>query len=383
MTDFLIIGAGVIGLMLARQLSDQGASVTIIDKGFAGSESSWAGGGIISPLYPWRYSPLVTQLTQNASQQYHRLAETLWHTHNIDIEYAQHGLVVINSHEIATALAWASAHNVAVELLEPTHSLIKQNHITPLVDNGCFLPAIAQIRTPRLMQALKCDIQMRANVTLIEHCAALQLVANSRQITEVVTQQQSFSAANIIICAGAWSKALLQPLQLEIPIVPVRGQMLALHGNDKVLSTIVLHGKYYLIPRRDNTVIVGSTLEYVGFDKNTTDAGYHKLLTQAVNLCAPLKHFTVVKHWAGLRPGSLSSIPYIGKINPFENLYINAGHFRNGLVLAPAATQLLADQLLFKKHSELAQAYQYILDEQITHLTPNLVSSSDNATHEN
>ena len=112
------------------------------------------------------------------------------------------------------------------------------------------------------------------------------------------------------------------------------------------VQSIVLHNGRYLIPRLDGHLLVGSTLEHVGFDKTITSAARESLYESAICILPELEGKTPVAQWAGLRPGSPEGVPLIGRMESTENLYVSAGHYRNGLVLAPASTRLLADLLL-------------------------------------
>jgi glycine oxidase len=154
------------------------------------------------------------------------------------------------------------------------------------------------------------------------------------------------SADRYIVASGAWSGELLEPTGLRLPIEPVRGQMLLFKGPPGLLSPITLHQGRYAIPRRDGHVLFGSTLEYSGFVKQTTDEARQDLMQAALALIPALADLPVVKHWAGLRPGSPDGTPVIGKHPDLDNLFINAGHFRNGVILGLASVHLLTDLLL-------------------------------------
>jgi glycine oxidase len=103
---------------------------------------------------------------------------------------------------------------------------------------------------------------------------------------------------------------------------------------------------HYVIPRRDGYVLAGSTLEYVGYDKTTTEGAYRELHRAALTMVPALTAYSVEQQWAGLRPGSSQGIPLIGPYPNVEGLYIIAGHFRNGIAMGPASARLLADLIL-------------------------------------
>ena len=150
----------------------------------------------------------------------------------------------------------------------------------------------------------------------------------------------------MIITAGAWSGQLLNTIGTSLEVNPVRGQMILFMTQPGLISRIVLSNDRYIIPRRDGCVLVGSTVEHVGFNKSTTAIGLEELKYAAFELIPRLVDYSVEEHWAGLRPSSPNGVPYIGKHPTIEGLYINTGHFRNGIVLGLASAHLLADIIL-------------------------------------
>ena len=153
----------------------------------------------------------------------------------------------------------------------------------------------------------------------------------------------------MVVTAGAWSGGLLESIGVALPVEPVRGQMILFNAKPGIVNRVVLRDGKYVIPRRDGRVLAGSTLEYVGFNKQTTEQAKQQLADTAIDMFPALADAQIEHHWAGLRPGAPEGIPFIGEIPEIENLYINAGHFRNGLVLAPASVRLLTTLLLKQK----------------------------------
>lgn len=124
------------------------------------------------------------------------------------------------------------------------------------------------------------------------------------------------------------------------------------------VNRVILMGGRYVIPRNDGRVLVGSTLEREGFDKKTTQNAYHSLYETAIQIIPALAKCEVEHHWAGLRPSSPQGIPFIGDVPGFDGLAVNAGQYRNGLVLAPASTRMHADLLLGRPPVVDPAAYQ-------------------------
>ncbi len=325
---FIVIGAGALGLATAEALLRQGAAVTIFERGSVGQESSWAGGGILSPLCPWDYPDEVNRLALRGAALFGDWAEGLRQTTGIDPEYQRCGMLVLPPFDQAHAEVWCVAHGVKME--ERSDAL--------------FLPDVAQVRNPRLLQALRARV-VQLGGRVVEQCEVKEIVTEAGRVKYLATTQGDFSADTYIVTAGAWSKVLLGEHALSLDVKPIRGQMLLFKFDTPPLSHIVLQKDLYLIPRRDGHLLVGSTLEDVGFDKSTTDEACAMLLRRAVALLPTLHDLPIVKHWAGLRPASPGNIPTIGRHSHLQNLYINSGHFRYGITMAPASAEVLLNEL--------------------------------------
>jgi len=346
MSDVLVIGGGIIGLLTARELADAGAQVTLIEMGQTGRESSWAGGGILSPLYPWRYADAVSELVSWSQEAYPRLTTALYDETGIDPEFTVSGLLMLDAldDELALAMDWGARYGVHMETILGAKLHEREPQLELRQDPALLLPDIAQIRAPRLAKAVRQSLERRIQIR--EREEVLELLVETGQATGVRTPKGKILAQKTVICAGAWTAKLLEQLGNAPEIHPVRGQMLLFFGHPGQINHITLQREHYVIPRRDGRVLFGSTMEHTGFAKSTTAEAKEALYRTAVELFPILKRTPIEDHWAGLRPGSPSGIPYIGHYPGVEGLYFNAGHYRNGLVAAPASARLLADLLL-------------------------------------
>ncbi|HWV10563.1 MAG TPA: glycine oxidase ThiO [Pseudomonas sp.] len=344
--EVIVLGGGVIGLLSARMLALAGVSVCLVERGEAGRESSWAGGGIVSPLYPWRYSPAVTALAHWSQDFYPSFGAALLAETGIDPEVQVTGLYWLDLDDEADALAWAEREQRPLSRVE----MARVYQAVPVLGEGytraVAMADVANVRNPRLVKSLRAALQQMPNVTVREQCPVTGFIREGERIQGVRTEQGDVRGEQVVLAAGAWSAELLGTLGLELPVEPVKGQMILFKCAEDFLPSMVLAKGRYAIPRRDGHILVGSTLEHAGFDKTPTGSALASLRASAVELLPALAEAEVVGHWAGLRPGSPDGIPFIGEVPGQAGLWLNCGHYRNGLVLAPASCRLLSDLML-------------------------------------
>lgn len=350
--DFVIVGAGINGLLLARNMANAGAQVLLLDQAQPGQESSWAGGGIISPLYPWRYPAAITALASWAQDYYPGLAEDLAAETGIDVQCRASGLLMLDAEDSEEAIVWAQRFGRRVQQLEKREIYQREPDLAAGFAAGLWMPQIANVRNPRLCRALLASLESSKRVEIKSHCQLLGFERRNGRLTALKLRDlksgrdQQLTAPGVIITAGAWSGRLAAAAGLKLDVHPVKGQMLLYKFPAPPVASIVLTAGRYLIPRQDGHLLVGSTLEYAGFDKQASDQAADSLKQSARAMLPKLADMEPLGHWAGLRPGSGDGIPLIGRLPGFDNLYINAGQFRNGLVLAPASAELMKNLLL-------------------------------------
>jgi len=343
--DCIVVGGGLLGMLTARALHREGLSVSVLERGAAGRESSWAGGGILSPLIPWQYADAVSELVVWSQQFYPDLVQQLLDDTGVDAEWLQSGLLLLNTALDDAPREWASRNGRAVETLSPAGVHECDPQLAPVGADSVLLPEVAQIRNPLLCTALARSIQLQG-IRLLENTGVTGLEIKSGRVTGIRTAGGVMAAGQVVIASGAWSAQVMQLAGLELAVEPVRGQMIMYQTVPGLLRHITLDRGHYLIPRQNGLVLVGSTLEYVGFNKDTTATARAELQDRALALMPALADYDIVRHWAGLRPGTKDNIPFIGEHPKISGLFVNAGHFRNGVVMAPASAQLLVDCML-------------------------------------
>lgn len=348
----IIIGGGIVGCMTAMELVNRGHRVTIVERNQIASqtsgESTWAGGGIIFPLLPWLYSKPVNTLTNNSANFYQGLCQQLLDETGVDSEWLQSGFLLLPKFDLEAAQAWCVRNQVPVQPVKALNFGVQ----SLCEEDALWLPTVCQIRPPSLMQAMRKWLEQN-NVTLLEHTELTPLVEANLQETLQLNEWQTtsgkkLSADQFVVTSGAWSFDLLKQTTAKLNIKPMRGQIL-LYQPHKNLEQIVYREGFYMIPRRDGYLLAGSTLEDVGFDTSVTDAVREELRIKAEAIMPELKHMPIIKHWSGLRPGTPGNLPTISAHPTIKNLYLNTGHFRYGLTMAPASAKLITALMLGEK----------------------------------
>lgn len=310
MPDCIIVGGGAIGLLTARQLFLEGVDVLLLDKGPLGGESSWAGGGIISPLYPWRYDDAVNMLAERSKNIYPDLARTLFEESGTDCELINSGLFTVISDGQEEILNWAKRWSVDAEFIDDVGTIHQiESTVGITVNKGIWMPDIRQIRNPKLVKALKASFD-HLSIPYREHAEVEEIIVENNKVSGVRTKQKTYIADKVIIASGAWS-AQFSVTQSSVDVLPVKGQMIMYNGQPDLVKRMVLSEGHYVIPRKDGRILAGSTLEKIGFDKTVSSSALDELHRAAVELIPLLKDLEIERQWAGLRPGTKKGIPYV------------------------------------------------------------------------
>lgn len=347
-----IIGAGISGLLSALELLEQGCSVSIFDQQAAGKAASWAGGGILSPMYPWRYPQAVNDLAKHGKALYQAWNEKLLPISGIDFEIHETGMLIFDQDDFETGLNYAEKYQEPMqqcEYLQQEHLEQINPRVSEQLNEAIYFPQIANVRNPRLLKSIIAYLKLHPNVQFFENTWIERFEIQQQKITAIrAANGQHFEADEFVIATGAWSEHWSQQLRLSIPVEPVQGQMLLFKTPENWLPTMCMNNVMYLIPRSDGHIVCGSSMHHLGFDKRPSTQTQQNIYKASLEMVPELENFPVVQQWAGLRPSSPTGVPYIGKMPNFDNLWANFGHYRNGLCMGPASAQLLR-QLLLKQ----------------------------------
>jgi len=300
--EIAVIGAGAIGAACARELSRRGHRVVVYDAGVGRQAGAFAAAGILHPSHPQTYPPAFHALRQRA--------EALWRVWQLRYPALQvDTLGVIAIGDDPAWRAWRERNGM------PNARTVHAGAVHWL------FPEVMAVRTPRLAPVLLEGIEV---------------------VGEEVIDPRSLLAEyeRVVVAAGAWAQALLDRVAPVERVAPRKGQ-LVLFGTGQIEHIIwQLDGEGLAVPRRDGQVVVGVTLEDVGFDASCDGAVADELTAFAERWVPRLG--PRVDHWAGMRPWSARAVPTIGPVGD-GLIHLAVGHHRNGILLAPATAELVAD----------------------------------------
>ena len=362
-TGILIIGGGVIGLAIARELKKRGASrITVLERGAIGKESSYAAAGMLAPSAETEKKDDFFRLCDASNKLYADFAAALFEETGVDIELDRSGTFYLaftehDAAEIRRRFEWQK-ENLAVEFLSAADVRRAEPFISPDVLEGLFFPNDWQVENRKLLAALE-KFCRASGVEIIENARIENLLAENGKIVGAETTGEKFFAERVVLATGAWTSFVkLDENALPAPkIKPIRGQIIAFQTAKRSFERVIYSPRGYIVPRRDGRILAGATVEDVGFDKSITTEGIESLREISLEIAPSLANLKLNDQWAGLRPFAADGLPVLGAFPDIENLYIATGHYRNGILLAPLTAKILADKIIGDSESKFLGAF--------------------------
>jgi len=328
--DVIIVGGGIIGLSLSIALRKRGAKVLVVERGEPGREASYAAGGMLvdcSTETPAALQPLATA----SARMYPEFAHEMQVESGVNVDLREHGTIVFPpASHVHAGLPLASLLPAPLAELEPV--LVETRHPAFFLKERSI--------DPRGLTAAAWKTAKKRGVDFSSGDPAKSVAVLHGRVTGVTTAKTAFAAPKVVNCAGAWAGQIAPH---PFPTRPVKGQMLCLAAPSRTLLKHVIRSpEIYLIPRSDGRILVGTTVEEAGFDKRTDPATIQHLHRSAIAMVPELQNARILEDWAGLRPGTPDALPILGATST-PGYYVAAGHFRDGILLAPITARVITD----------------------------------------
>jgi glycine oxidase len=361
-SDILIIGGGVIGLALARELHKKGVGrITILERGEIGKEASFAAAGMLAPQAEADKIDDFFRFCAESNASYPQFAAELFDETDVDIELDRSGTLYLaftedDAAEIGRRLTRQKSAGLEVEHLTARETRQAEAFVSPDVRESLFFPQDQQVENRKLLHALQKYCALNG-IEMRENTEVKKLSIVNDRIAGAETANEMFSAEIVVLATGAWT-SLIKTEGFSLPqIKPVRGQMISFSAARRQFAKVIYSPRGYLVPRADGRILAGATVEDAGFDKSVTDAGVEFLRDHALEIAPSLVNLEIRESWANLRPFAADGLPVLGAVNRKENLFIATAHYRNGILLAPLTAKILAEKIAENKDSDYLNCF--------------------------
>ncbi|HEY0005355.1 MAG TPA: glycine oxidase ThiO [Pyrinomonadaceae bacterium] len=362
--DVVVVGGGVIGLAVARALALRGVGrVMLCESGRLGAEASSAAGGMLAVQAEADEADAFLELATKSREMYSSFAVALREETGIDIELEETGTLYLafnerDEAEIEHRYGWQSRAGLRVEKLTAEEARRIEPSLSPEVRGALRFPLDVQVENRRLLAALVAAAE-KYGVDLWTNTRVASVSIERGRVAGVETSRGFISTPLVVLACGAWLSLINSEggALPHISIEPVRGQMLCFEARQSVTRHVIYSPRGYLVPRLDGRLLAGSTTEHAGFDKSVTGAGVHTIMEHALEIAPAVGGLALADMWAGLRPRATDELPVIGPCSETRGLFYAAGHYRNGILLAPVTGELIADALMQTSPPPLLDAF--------------------------
>ncbi len=318
--DVIIAGAGIIGVSLALELRERGLAVLVLDRAGPGGESSSAAAGMLAAADP-ETPPALRPMAFESARMFPEFVRKLETAGKIQVDFRRTGSIAL-LHDAPAPAEYRPLPADELQRLEP--SLKSTGQSAFFVQEDSVDPSL--LMQAALAAAHNLGIEIRGH-------AEIKNIRAQDNGVQVLTPADTFTARCAVDCRGAWSGA---------PVRPRKGQMLYVQPRAAVLQHVLRAPDVYLVPRSSGKVLIGATVEDVGYDKSVDPGTIHSLLSAAAKYLPELSSATITHSWAGLRPGTPDGLLILGRTE-MPGVFVASGHFRNGILLAPITAKIIAD----------------------------------------
>ena len=347
-----IAGAGVIGCAIAHELAARGARVRVLDSRVPGGGATRASAGILAPHIEGHDRTLLSLCVRSLGMYDAFLARVATDSAE-DVEYERHGTIQIatnlnDANELKRAARALGDAGVEHRLLDAVNVRRSEPSVTAEAVAGLHILSHGHVAASDLTRALVAAAMRHGATFDIGSAVAIE----GGDVARVRTSGEIVESDAVIIAAGSWTTSVDGVRAAPESLKPIRGQLLQLRLPERPASHVIWGSQCYLVPRRDGAVLVGATMEDVGFDERTTSTGVQQLLDAALTLMPALRGAAFEEVRVGLRPRTADELPAVGASSTMPHVFYATGHYRNGVLLAPLTARLVADLVLEGKVDE-------------------------------
>lgn len=351
----VIVGGGIIGCASAYELAKAGCTVTVVERGTVGSEASSAAAGMLTVLGSTARPDPLHVLALASWRLYPETVGELRAATGVDVEYTTTGTLyaLFTADEVRVAEAQCRgpmAKEIGLAMLGGPEVCEREPAISKEVRAALFVAGDHWVNNQQLTIAYAQAAAGRG-VTFRLGVRATGVIVEGGRAAGVVVEGERVPADAVLITAGAWSGELTASLGAPLPVEPARGQMLALSHVPPLIKHCIHGAEIYLVPRVSGELLIGATVEHVGFVRAVTPGGIGFLIRSALEVVPDLADRPITRTWSGFRPWAPDSLPILGPWAGIPGLTVATAHFRSGILLAPITARLMKELIVDGKPS--------------------------------
>lgn len=362
-TQIAIIGAGVAGLGVGLELVERGFEVTIFERDEVGHGASWAAAGMLAPTAEVTFEEeALLRLGQRSLAMYPEFVARLEELSGIDVDYRDEGTLMValdrdDAEELERVYDYHLELGLEVDKLSADEARELEPGLVPHLHSALYIRTDHQVDPRRLTRAMATAFE-RLGGTLHEHTTIARVECGERVEAVVTEAGERVGCDTLLVAAGAWTRHIDGlPKELVPRIRPVRGQMLAVDlGEPPLCERVIRAPDAYLVPKSDGRLIIGATMEEMGFDAQLTAGGVFELLRGAWETLPGIYDQHLLDMWTGFRPVTVDNLPALGPTE-LDGLWFAAGHGRNGILLAAVTAECLAEAIATGRTPEALQGF--------------------------
>jgi len=349
--EALVVGAGVVGCAVAWRLQQAGVRCTLLERSIPGAEASSAAGGILAPQAEADGPGPFLDLCLASRALYPEFARELREASGVDVGFQACGVLQVafdaaGEESTRRRIEWQRARGLEARWLEATETRALEPELSPVLRGAAHFPGDAAVDNRLLVSALSIAAA-RAGARFLT-AQVDGLLRDGERVVGVATDAGELRADAVVVAAGAWTGLVPGALPSPRMIRPARGQMVMVRTRVPLLRHVVFGAGGYVVPRVDGRLLLGSTVEFTGFEKQVTVSGLSSVLAVGLTLLPGLAGAPVAETWAGFRPHTPDGLPILGA-GTAPGLFLASGHFRNGILLTPITAKVLVETMLGKK----------------------------------
>ena len=340
----------MIGCSIAYHLAGTGTRVTVVERGKIGGAASGVAAGMLASLSEGLPKGSALDAARESRALLLELLPQLQQESSIDVEYLPSGILHVafteeEESDLKARLEWQAPLNMGVRWISAQEARSLEPALAEGVRGALFSPQEGHLNSRRLVWALA-QGAARRGVTILQDTEVTGLLSRSDRITGVQTPSGALEGYWVVLASGAWAGQYGKWLGVEIPVQPVKGQILSARMLPVPISRIVWRGMTYLLPKADGSIVMGTTREDAEFRDKATLEGIATILRRAIDLVPAVAQGELYRTWAGLRPASPDGVPILGPVPGWDGVALAVGHYRSGILLSAITGKLICDYIV-------------------------------------